>query len=237
MYVEKIRGVVIQEVQYKDTDKIITVLAKGIGKVSILAKGARKLKNNKGAGTSLFSYCDFFINKSYKYYNLKDVEVIKTFYDLTKNYDNIFIATYMIENCNKAIIDNEPVDDVLWLLINCLNQLDKGRINNKLLLSIFELKFMQYIGYTPSMFECIKCGQTENLIGFYGEGVLCNECKDKWNISINKTVLYTMQYILSNDDKLFTFSIEDKDIEVLNSCTRKVVTTNTDYVLKSIDML
>ena len=38
----KVKGIVIREVAYKDNDKIITILTDTIGKVSAIAKGAKK---------------------------------------------------------------------------------------------------------------------------------------------------------------------------------------------------
>ena len=38
----KIRGIVLKEVFVGESDKIITILAKDYGKISISAKGARK---------------------------------------------------------------------------------------------------------------------------------------------------------------------------------------------------
>lgn len=39
----KVKGIVIREVAYKDNDKIITILTDTIGKVSAIAKGAKKI--------------------------------------------------------------------------------------------------------------------------------------------------------------------------------------------------
>ncbi len=232
------RGIVIKEVQVKEADKIITVFAKGKGIVSFFAKGARKAKTNV-AGTSLFSYSDFFVtsssNSSLGF--LKDVEIIKTFYNLSKDYNNIFIATYFAEHCYKGLMEDESNDDILFLLINSLNHLDKGIINNKIVLSIFELKFMQYNGYSPITNSCSCCGEKYNLNYFGSEGVLCNSCKTTKSILIDDTVIYTIKHILNNEKLVFNFVLEDKYIEVLNKVTRNIIINNIEYNLKSINML
>jgi DNA repair protein RecO len=45
MIVSSIRGVVIKENFSGDSDKYIVIFAKNIGKISVFAKGARKLKS------------------------------------------------------------------------------------------------------------------------------------------------------------------------------------------------
>ncbi len=237
MYVEKFRGIVIKEISFRESDKIITVFAKGIGKVSIMAKGVKKSKTNTLVGASLFSYGDYLTNYKNNFNYIKEVDVIKTFYNLTKNYDNIFIATYFAEHCCKGLMDGEPHDDILLLLINCLNQLDKGVLNNKIVLSIFELKFMQYSGYSPSVDNCNICGDTNKLNYFDGWGTVCEKCKGNSKIKINETVLYTIKYILNNDENIFKFNLKDEFVKQLNDATRILILSNIDYKLKTMSMI
>ena len=43
MKLTKVKGIVIKETSYKDNDKIITILSDELGKVSVMAKGAKRL--------------------------------------------------------------------------------------------------------------------------------------------------------------------------------------------------
>ncbi len=237
MLLKNYRGVVIREVQVKESDKIITVFTKNFGLVSFFAKGARKAKSNI-AGTSLFSYGDFITTSPSQNALgiIKEVETIKTFYNLTKDYNNIFIATYLAEHCYKGLMEGNN-DDILFLLINCLNQLDKGVINNRILLSIFELKFMEYNGYIPITTNCTICGNTSSLDYFGNEGVICSNCKNIKNIKINNTILYTIKYILNNEKLVFDFDLEDKYVKILNEVTKHFIINNIEYNLKTINML
>ncbi len=234
------RGVVVKEISFKEKDKIITVFAKEKGLIQIVVKGGRKAKMNL-AGTSLFSYCDFEITngKSRSLSYLKEVDVIKTFYNLTKNYENIFIATYLAEHCVKGLMEEENNDNILLLLISCLNQLDKGVIDNKIVLSIFELKFMQYSGYEPITTNCHICGSDKDLNYFNKEGVICKKCNNgnRYNIEINETILYTIKYILNNDKLVFSFQLDEKYVAILNKVTRNIIINSIEYNLKSINMV
>ena len=73
MTISTIRGIVIKETFSGDSDKYIIIFAKDIGKVSVFAKGARKLKSKFLAGTALFTYGDFIV---------KEVEVNTTLIQL-----------------------------------------------------------------------------------------------------------------------------------------------------------
>ena len=64
----KKNGLVIQEKELGENDKLITVLVERYGKVYVVAKGARSLKNRHMASTQLFSYASFGLRKKGNYY-------------------------------------------------------------------------------------------------------------------------------------------------------------------------
>ena len=57
----KVNGVVLRELQMKESDKVITVLTRELGVISIYAKGAMRLKNKFHSSTGLFTYSEFVI--------------------------------------------------------------------------------------------------------------------------------------------------------------------------------
>ena len=54
---EKIKGLVLRETQIGDYDKIMTVLTAEYGKLSVFARGAKRLKSPLFVNTQLFPYC------------------------------------------------------------------------------------------------------------------------------------------------------------------------------------
>ena len=53
--IKKIKGIVVKEIAYRDTSKIIEVLTAG-GMYSIVARGAKKVNSSLFLGTSFLSY-------------------------------------------------------------------------------------------------------------------------------------------------------------------------------------
>ena len=91
MTISTIRGIVIKETFSGDLDKYIIIFAKDIGKVSVFAKGARKLKSKFLAGTALFTYGDFIVKESRGKYYLDSVDIIENFYGLR---NDIYISLW-----------------------------------------------------------------------------------------------------------------------------------------------
>ena len=60
----KATGIVIKEIKTKENDRIITVLSKELGVISIYVKGAMRLKNKFHSATGLFTYSEFVLYES-----------------------------------------------------------------------------------------------------------------------------------------------------------------------------
>ena len=54
--IKKIKGIVIKEIAYKETSKIIEVFTEDEGIISIMAKGAKRIKSPLFSGSSYLSY-------------------------------------------------------------------------------------------------------------------------------------------------------------------------------------
>ena len=64
----KVKGIVIREVAYKDNDKIITILTDSIGKVSVIAKGAKKTNSPFLASSQYLVYSEFILYQNTGYF-------------------------------------------------------------------------------------------------------------------------------------------------------------------------
>lgn len=237
----KIRGIVLKETLVGESDKIITVLAKDYGKISISAKGSRKPTSKLMAGTSLFSYCDFTASSGKNLYYLTQTEPIETFYILRNNLLKLSYASYFLEFTEKTVLENMPVNNILLLILKSLKALSSDKISNKLICLIFRLKFLELNGYRPEIDRCVYCGKSaDSDFYFTVEGTTCQNCvkKSDFSIKLNKTMLYTIKYILTSDfDKLFNFTVDNKTLNQLYTLSQKLIQEHFELKLKSYDFI
>lgn len=237
-----IRGIVLKETPVGETDKFITILAKDYGKISVSVKGAKRVRSGLTAGTSLFSYSDFYIASVRKKMYLNQTDPIETFYNLRNDLSALAYGSYFLETVNKLLFENMPSNNILLLLLKSLTALSKDVIPNKLISAIFELKILQFNGYQPEISYCINCHKTTTLPAFYitTEGTICEKCLDKSNfhIHLNETLLYTIRYIFSAElNKLFTFKISVKTLNELSLFSRYLMKNHFNLNLKSIQFI
>ena len=62
--VENIAGVILRETPIGEADKMMTVLTAKYGRISVFARGAKRLKSPLFTASQLFSYSELTISKS-----------------------------------------------------------------------------------------------------------------------------------------------------------------------------
>ena len=93
----KVNGLVIRESDHKDNDKILTVLTEKYGKLFVIGKGVKSLKNRHMACTQLFAYASFNLRKRGNFYYITDFNIIRCLCLSAVN-ANVFSITGIVSN-------------------------------------------------------------------------------------------------------------------------------------------
>lgn len=100
---------------------------------------------------------------------------------------------------------------------------------------IYELRTLVINGEYPNVFNCGKCGNTENLDCFDLEhnSVICSNChgKIRKNKILNPSTVYALQYIVTvKINKLFSFNVKEEVLaqlkQVIESYINKIIHKN-----------
>lgn len=236
-------GIVLKETNSGESDKFITVLLKGYGKMSVFCKGARNTKSKFLASTSTFCYSEFVIYTGAKTKTLASASLINSFYNLRLSYDRLSIASYFSEMSDKLILTDSDCDDYIRLLYVSYKKLCDGILNEDLIMSIFEFKFLELSGMFPAVKFCGTCNSKLsdfvdfNKVFFDLNGLLCYDCNQKSNtnkVLVNLSIIQALNYILDNPiSSIFNFTISDENIRILKNCASLFIRDNIDETFKS----
>ena len=84
--IKKIEGIVISEVDYKESSKIINVLTKDYGIIGFIARGTKQVKSKLSGVTSKLTYGYFHVSyRENGLSNLIEVDIINHFKNIRKN--------------------------------------------------------------------------------------------------------------------------------------------------------
>ncbi|MFV0520591.1 MAG: DNA repair protein RecO [Lachnospirales bacterium] len=235
---EVVRGVVIREIVVGESDKIITILAKDIGKISVSCKGSRKATSKTASGTSLFTYGDFNIYTGLKHFKLNSVDIIKSFYKVALDYETLIFASYYAEILDKIDLFIEENNHILFLLVKALKSLEDKKIEPRLTTAIFNFKLVELLGYTPILDYCYNCFEVNfSPIYFGDEGVLCKGCRER-NTEIKEEQIFVVKYILEKEiDEIFNFNLGDINTNFLYNISNIYIQKQIDFRVKSLEIL
>ena len=131
------------------------------------------------AGTQFLSFSDLVIFSGANSYNINSCETIEVFYNIRKDIEKLTYAAFIAKIVSDVTYENEYTYKILQLLLNTLYMISETEIDKDFILSVFELRLMLLLGFTPTLNKCSICGSKED-IGYFSignSGFVCNSCR------------------------------------------------------------
>lgn len=221
----KTSGIIISETNLGDYDKMLTMLTPGIGKISCVAKGARRPKSALLAGTQFLCFGNYMMYKGSNTYNINSCDTIEVFYNIRTDLDKLNCAVEITKIIRDVTEENENCYKILQLYLNTLYVLSETDKNPELIVSIFKMKLLCFLGYTPRIKECVNCKSAENIRYFSikDNGFKCENCgkQDKGALIMSESTVSAIKYIImSPAKKLFSFNLKDESLNELKLITK-----------------
>lgn len=214
----KINGIILSENNMGDFDKMLTMLTPGVGKISCVAKGARRPKSALLAGTQIFCFGEYLVYKGSNTYHINSVEPIEIFYNIRTDLEKLKYAVHINKIIQDVTHENQNCYNILQLLLNTLYTISETDKDLDFVISVFKLRLLSIIGFTPNINNCVNCGGKENIKGFSikDNGVKCEMCskQDTSILQMNKSTLNAIRYtIMAPAKKVYSFTVKDDSLE------------------------
>lgn len=236
--VKKIEGIVVSEIDYKESSKIINVLTKDSGIVGIIARGTKKIKNKLSGVTSKITYGYFHVNyKENGLSTLIEVDVIDMFKNIRKDINLMSYSMYLLELADRVYKHDED-NDIYNLLIVSLKKINEG-YDYKIITNIFELKMLDFLGIRPVIDECVNCGNKNDIvtISSYRGGYLCKNCA-RGEVIVNiKTIKLLRMFYYVDISKITKLDVADNIKEELSKFIYDYYDRYSGIYLKSREFL
>ena len=216
----KMSGIIISENNLGDYDKMLTMLTPGLGKISCVAKGARRQKSALLAGTQFLCFGEYLMYKGANTYNINSCETIEVFYNIRTDLDKLNYAVEITKIIRDVTEENQNCYKILQLFLNTLYTLSETDKNPELIISIFKIKLLCFLGFTPRITECVNCKEKESLKYFSlrDNGFKCEACgrQDKSCLQMNESTATAIKYItMAPSKKLYSFNLKDESLNEL----------------------
>jgi len=210
-------AIVLKTIPYGDTSVIARMFTEDQGKVTILAKGAWRPKNNAGALLEPMNH----IHLQYYHKNSREIQVLKDggftqqFSNLRKELSKVIVGLTIVEMMDKSTLDNNPFPILYRLGWRVLEKLNDKKQNIWLVFVFFLYQLSLRLGFLPNIKKCSKCNADliSGCFDNYTGELICVNCSTQSKISLDENSLSALQKLegLHLDD-LQTLSINIQGI-------------------------
>lgn len=195
------------------------------GKISCVAKGARRPKSALLAGTQMFCFGEYLVFKGSQTYHINSVEPIEVFYNLRIDLDKLKYAVHINKIVQDVTHENQNCYKILQLLLNTLYIISETDKNLDMVLGVFKLRLLCILGFTPQITECVNDKEKENLSYFSikDNGLKCKICgkQDTSTIEISESTLNAIKYtVIAPPKKLYAFNLKEEALQEFKLVTK-----------------
>ena len=234
-------AVVIKTQDFKENDKLIWLFSEKFGKITAIAKGAKRSKSKILSITLPLCYGQYTVYKGKNLYTLSEGKIINSFQGLLNNLEKLTYSSYLCELIDICTQNEEKNVYLFKELITCLYLMNTDAIDYELLVRSFELKLLKATGYGLNFDNCVLCKKkisTTNYISLSNFGGVCEKCNREYGLFINKATYNALRFLNNTPtDKVYRLTLkEDIKLEV-SKITSFIISSNYAKRPKSLDML
>jgi len=214
-------GIVLREVTYKDSSKILTVLTSSEGKLTVSAHGAHRKNSKLAAVTGLLVFSEMTLLKKKDRWTMTEARSVEQFLGLRDDLKLLSLGSYIAELTEAVADEDSPNPELLPLCLNTLYALSEKIKTPEFVKPVFELRLMALSGFEPQLNHSTEKGSSS-----LEEGTL----------KLSPEALKAAEYILScNSKKLFSFTLNDSALKELSKTTETYLLTHLDRTFRTLD--
>lgn len=170
-------AIVIRTADFKDADRMLTLLTKDFGLMSAKVKAAKKQTSKLFCSSSLFCCGEYELYEKGGYYGVRGCEITHSFQKLSEDYDAYSAACFIADAAGKVAQEEFPEPKLFALAVNALYALETAAAQPDTVVCYFIQRLLYIEGLYPAIDECVFCGD-ESVTHFSAEhgGAVCSKC-------------------------------------------------------------
>ncbi len=237
-----LNGIVLRETQTKDSDKILTLLTPQRGKLSVIARGARRKGCKYAACTQPLAYSEWTLYEKGEWYYANDGTTMETFDGLRQDLTTLSLAFYLAELTEAVTSQGVEAGELVRHLLNGLYALSALHKPEAIVKAAFEFRLLALAGYEPLADRCAYCGaeDPERPMLDVVQGVLrCGSCgggEGGLSMPLCRDSLAALRHILYGDAKrLYSFSLGGEPLKRLAAAAEAFSTAQLERGFQTLD--
>ena len=156
----KTRGIVLRSRRMGETSRMATLYTEDFGKLTVTAKGARRIKSKFGSALELMAEVQAvcYIRDTRNLQTLSECDLLTPPPVLSADLERFSFGSAAIELIDGLTIEGEPNKRLYQCLSGVLRGLEEVESTQvESLFWYYELRVLDALGYTPELRQCVTC--------------------------------------------------------------------------------
>ncbi len=234
-----VKGIVLRETETREADKILTLLTGEYGKLSVIARGARRKSCKFAACAQSLAWSEWTLYQRGQWYYAREGSTLELFGGLRQDLDAMALGFYFAELTEAVTTEDSPSEELLRHLLNGLYALSALRKPPALVKPAFELRLLCLAGYEPLADACAICGRPdpEEPVLDTAQGVLrCRDCGGGGGRPLCRDSLAALRHIVYGDPKrLYAFTLGPEPMARLGRAAEVFLFAQLERKFRTLD--
>lgn len=234
------KGLVLRETEYRDNDKILTVLTGDSGLMTLRAWGVKRKCSPLKSACQLLTYSEFTVREKQGFCSVQEANAIEMFTALRNNIELLSLASYFAQATEVLAQEDAPDPQLLSLILYALKALCAGKAK-ELVKAAFELRLAVLSGYQPELSACSICGcETADRFHVSHGELQCASCRregfDGILMPVSPGTRDAMRYVSSYDvSKVFSFTLGEESLREFAGIAEAYLLTQLERGFYTLD--
>ena len=177
----RVEAVVLNHSDFGETDRLLVLFTRELGKVRAIAKGVRKPRSRKAGHLEPFTRSSLLLARGRNMYIVIQAETVQVYLQLDGDIDlqDYGNASYVVELLDRFTYEEGENRALYRLFINTLARLSAESDPN-LPIRYYQIRLLDLLGFRPQLFNCARCRKEiqpeDQYFSAEEGGVLCPNC-------------------------------------------------------------
>lgn len=192
----KCDALVLRAVDYRDSDRILTLFAAGLGKITASCKGVRKASAKLRFAAQPFCFAEYVLAERNGRYTVTSAYLHDGFYAIREDIQKFYAASAIVEMCAILLPDGMESDGLLAAGVHALSGICEGNESEELIR--FMVRALSIAGYDLDLDGCLSCGREPEgrcAFSFDQGGFFCRGCAAADCVPASETTYRTLRAI------------------------------------------
>ena len=237
-----LHGLVLREVKYKESSKILTILTEEEGKITAEAKGVLRKGSKSAASAQVPVWSELTFSEYKGRYTLTEGSVLEDFAALREDLSDFALACYFAELLESTAVEGAPDAPLLHLGLNALFALSRRLYPPEHIKAVLELRLLSLAGFSPALERCSVCGEENPAAPWFslrGGTIRCGHCprqEEGRSLPLCQASLAAMRHVChASPKRIFSFTLDEPSARRFYKACQEFTSVQLDREFRTLD--